>query len=219
MTDTAPKSIVFDLDGTLIDSAPDIHAAVNRMLSDLGLADLSLREVTGFIGNGLPNLVRLVMEARSIAASDEDRAQQLVVQHLSAHPADLTKPYPGMIEALTSLRDSGYRLGICTNKLHRPSILALDALKLSYLFDVVIGGDTLPVRKPDPKPLHEAFRQLGGQPVLYVGDSEVDAATAENAAIPFGLYLKGYRKTSPEDLTTHFSFEDFSELPGHLARL
>lgn len=205
-------AIVFDLDGTLIDSAPDIHAAANRMLADFDHAPLTLERVTSFIGNGIPNLVRLVMEDSDIPASQEQAMQARMLAHYTAHPADLTQPYPGVIDCLQGLRHKGYRLGVCTNKLHAPTIQILDALHLTGYFEVVIGGDSLPVKKPDPAPLHAAYEALGGNGFFYVGDSEVDAETADRAKIPFALFTKGYRKTPAEDLVSTTMFDDFSQL-------
>ncbi|MDU8909731.1 phosphoglycolate phosphatase [Aestuariicoccus sp. MJ-SS9] len=212
------KTIVFDLDGTLVHSAPDIHAAVNRMLADCGEAPLDMPTVTGFVGNGIPNLVRLVMQARDIPADAEPRMMQLMVDHYTAHPADLTRPYPGVVDALTAFRAAGHRLGVCTNKLHAPSVDILDQLDLARFFDVVIGGDSLPVKKPDPAPLYAAFEALAPEPGLYVGDSEVDAATAENAGVSFALFTRGYRKTPVEALRHHFAFDAFDDLPAWVAQ-
>ncbi|MDE4172686.1 phosphoglycolate phosphatase [Phaeobacter sp. PT47_59] len=206
------QAIVFDLDGTLIDSAPDIHAAANRMLQDFDHTPLTLERVTSFIGNGIPNLVRLVMQERGIPETEEDTMQARMLVHYMAHPADLSQPYPGVTNCLQTLRDQGYKLGVCTNKLRAPSIQILDALDLSRFFEVVVGGDTLPVKKPDPAPLHAAFQALGGNALLYVGDSEVDAATAQAAKIPFALFTKGYRKTPVEDLPSSVTFDDFTKL-------
>lgn len=212
------QGIVFDLDGTLIDSAPDIHAAANRMLADFGHTPLSVAQVTSFIGNGIPNLVRLVMEARDIPAYQEEVMQARMLEHYTAHPADLSRPYPGVTECLQTLRNQGYRLGVCTNKLHAPTMQILDALDLSRLFEVVVGGDTLPVKKPDPAPLHAAFKALGAGAVLYVGDSEVDAATAEKARVPFALFTEGYRKTPVEELPHAASFDHFGRLADIVER-
>jgi phosphoglycolate phosphatase len=210
------RAIVFDLDGTLIDSAPDIHAAANRMLADIGQPPLPLETIIRFIGNGIPNLVRLVMEARGIDAAQHDAMNAAMLRHYTAHPADLSTPYPGVVAALERFTAEGFTLGVCTNKLHAPTLQILDALDLSRHFQVVVGGDSLPVKKPDPAPLHAAFEALGA-PVLYVGDSEVDAETARRADIPFALFTQGYRKTPVADLPHRIAFDDFNALPGLMA--
>lgn len=210
-------AIVFDLDGTLVDSAPDLHAALNKVLTTFDRPALSLEKVTSFIGSGIPNLVRLARIESSLPDAEEERMKALMLEHYSAHPADLSRPYPGVTAALTELSAAGYKLGVCTNKFHAPSVQILVALKLSYFFDVVIGGDSLPVKKPDPAPLLAAFNALDATARLFVGDSEVDAETASNAKLSFGLYSKGYRRTPVEDLPKNFVFEDYAKL-GALIR-
>ncbi|WP_025310786.1 phosphoglycolate phosphatase [Roseicyclus elongatus] len=212
-------AIVFDLDGTLVDSAPDLHAAVNRMLAEHGALPLSLETIIGFIGNGIPTLVRRVMTARGLPSSQEAQMIQRMLAHYNAQPADLSRPYDGVVNALTTLKQAEYALGVCTNKTLTPAIRILDALDLSRFFDVVIGGDSLPVTKPDPAPLLAAFAELGADPALYVGDSEVDAETARRAGIRFGLFAGGYRKTPVEALPSTFVFDDFASLPAQVDAL
>ncbi|GAB4266149.1 MAG: phosphoglycolate phosphatase [Pararhodobacter sp.] len=210
------RALVFDLDGTLIDSAPDIHAAANRMLADFDQPPLPLETVISFIGNGIPNLVRLVMEARGLDGSHHAAMNAAMLRHYTAHPADLSTPYPGVVAALERFAAEGYALGVCTNKLRAPSMQILEALDLARHFQVVIGGDSLPVRKPDPAPLRAAFEALGS-PAFYIGDSEVDAETAQRAGVPFALYTRGYRKTPVQELPHSVAFDDFGALPVLLA--
>ena len=212
-------AIVFDLDGTLIDSAPDLHAAANRMLADRNQPPLSLEKITSFIGNGIPNLVRLVMEERGIPLSDEGRMKEAMMDHYTAHPADLSQPYAGVVEVLSALKDNGHPLGVCTNKSRAPTIQILDALDLDRFFDVVIAGDSLSVKKPDPAPLMATFNALNAPPFLYVGDSEIDAETAQRADVAFGLFSKGYRKTPVADLPSTFVFDEFTSLMDRISQL
>ena len=214
------KAIVFDLDGTLIDSAPDIHAAVNRMLADEGQAPLDLRTVISFIGHGLPKLVERVMRARGIDATQHARLTDLTLGHYNAASADLTVLYPGLMPALRQVRAEGYALGLCTNKPEAPARQILGQFGLADLFDVVIGGDSLPVRKPDPAPLLRAFEALGATGAtgrLYVGDSEVDAETADRAGVPFALFTEGYRKTPAAAMPHLHLFDHFDQFPGLVA--
>jgi len=211
------KSIVFDLDGTLIDSAPDIHAAVNKMLVQEGKPALSLPKVTSFIGNGLPRLVELSMAASGIDAARHAELSEVVLGHYNAASAVLTCLYPGVKDVLLAFKSEGYRLGVCTNKPQAPTLDILAIYSIADLFDTVLGGDALPVRKPDPAPLIKAFEDLDATGMLYVGDSEVDAETAERAAVPFALFTQGYRKTPVEQLTHSARFDAFSELPGIVA--
>ena len=207
-------AIVFDLDGTLIDSAPDIHAAANRMLAGEGLDPLDLATITSFIGNGLPKLVERVMRTSGIDPDQHARLSEITLDFYNAAPADLTVIYPGMRAALEQLRASGHVLGLCTNKPEVPARSILDLLGLAGLFDVVIGGDSLPVKKPDPAPLHRAFEGLGQPDRVYVGDSEVDAQTAQNAGAPFILFTQGYRKRPVDELPHAARYEQANALPG-----
>lgn len=211
-------SIVFDLDGTLVDSAPDLHMAAVVMAESLGIAEPTLAEVTSYIGNGIPMLVRRCLTAAGVAENDEimDRAVKAFMQSYGEAPADLTVPYPGVVDALTVLTESGASLGVCTNKAESMATLVLEGTGLLPFFDVVIGGDRLAWRKPDPRPLAQAVSDLGGAVLesIYVGDSEVDAETAKAAGIRFALYSGGYRKTPVSELPHDFLFEKFADLPG-----
>ena len=109
------------------------------------------------------------------------------------------------------MKEAGYRLGVCTNKPHEPAVIILQDLGLEGYFDVVIGGDSTEARKPDPKPLQAAMAALGGD-VLYVGDSEIDAETAERAGVPFALFTEGYRKVGIDEMTHAYAFDDFRQL-------
>jgi len=207
-------AIVFDLDGTLIDSAPDLHAAANRLLNAEGYGGLSLAQVKSFIGNGVPVLVAKVAKAAGMDQSQASLSALTArfVSDYDSHSSDLTTLYPGVLQALSALRARDVKLGVCTNKPEVPTQNILSALQLDEFFDVVVGGDTLPVRKPDPKPLLAAFGSLGDGRRIYVGDSEVDANTARAASVPFGLFTRGYRKTPVEDFECAFHFENFETL-------
>ena len=210
------KSIVFDLDGTLIDSAPDLRAAANGMLSDEGLPPLDLGTITSFIGNGLPNLVRLVMQARDLDMARHNALTACVLDHYNAGQGALTTLYPGVRGVLETLHRDGHPLGLCTNKPIAPTRDILVHFGLTDLFSTVIGGDSLTERKPHPAPLLATFEALGA-PGIYVGDSEVDAETAQRAEIPFALFTEGYRKTPVAVLPHKWSFSDFTSLPGIVA--
>jgi len=210
-------AIVFDLDGTLVDTAPGIAASANRMLADFGFDPMPMPLLTTFIGHGIPNFVRQMIGHLGL---DPDRHAEMnarMIARYSENPADLSHPYPGVVAALEALAGAGHPLGVCTNKNHGLSVQILDALDLSRFFSVVIGGDSLPVKKPDPAPLRAAYDALPGPAMLYVGDSEVDAETARVMGLPFGLFTEGYRKAPVADLPHTFAFDDFALLPG-LAR-
>jgi phosphoglycolate phosphatase len=212
--------VVFDLDGTLIDSAPDIAAAVNAMLAAEGCAPLDLPTATSFIGNGLPRLVARVIEARALPAGDHPRLTAAMRAQYDAAPARLTRPYPGVPAMLAALAARGHPLGLCTNKPEGPARAVLRDLGLLPFFASVLGGDRLPVLKPDPAPLLACVAELGHPaPPLFVGDSEVDAATARAAGVPFLLFTRGYRKSPAADLAPAASFDDHARLPALIARL
>ncbi|OYX41080.1 MAG: phosphoglycolate phosphatase [Rhodobacterales bacterium 32-67-9] len=208
-------AVIFDLDGTLIDSAPAIHAVSNAVLAELGFGALTLPQVRGFVGKGVPNLVRQLLIA-SGADPDGPLSGQVETALVARYETDVAGnvPYPGVPEALAALAGFGCRLAVCTNKPYRPAEAALRHVGLWDRFELVIGGDSLPSRKPDPAMLHHAHEQLGGGAMIYVGDSEVDAETAVNAEAPFLLFTEGYRKTPVHDLPHRVAFSDFTMLPG-----
>ena len=211
---------MFDLDGTLIDSAPDIHAGANVLLAEEGCEPLQPAETRSFIGRGVPVFIARMRAARGLPEAMQD---PLVARFLARYDTavGLTRPYPGVREALERLAGAGHRLGICTNKPIRPCRAVLAHLELDRFFETVWGGDSLPVRKPDPAPLDAAFEALGAGPRLYVGDSEVDAETAMRAGVPFLLFTEGYRQRPAAELPHAGAFDRFEALPAlaaeHLA--
>ncbi|WP_018634095.1 phosphoglycolate phosphatase [Neomegalonema perideroedes] len=217
------KAVIFDLDGTLIDSAPDIAHALNRLLEERGLEAYDLPTVTSFVGHGAPRLLEQAWSGRGKArephqaATDLDRFQALYAEE----PTQRTRLYPGAREALIALRAAGYDLGICTNKPEALTHQALKQLGIDGLFKVVVGGDTLPERKPSPEPLELCARHLGAElaATAYVGDSEVDAATADAAGAPFLLHTEGYRKGPIKTQALRAEFSDFARLPELVERL
>ena len=212
------RAVIFDLDGTLIDSAPDIHAAANTLMERHGFAPFTPAETRSFIGSGVPHFITCCLRARDRAGDAALRAQ-LIAEFIDLYETavTLTTVYPGVAGALEALAAEPYALGLCTNKPHGPARAVLAHLALDAHFPVVIGGDSLTVRKPDPAPLQAAVAGLGARDAVYVGDSEVDAETAARAGLPFALYTQGYRK-GPVDAIPHArAFDDFAELPGIVA--
>ncbi len=206
-------AIVFDLDGTLIHSAPDIHAAAAAVLGAEGRDPLPLDTVISFIGNGMPVLVERMMAATGLPAADHARLLADFRRRYEAEPSRLTHLYPGVRAALDAFRAAGIALGICTNKPEGITREILGLFALTDVFPAVIGGDSMAVRKPDPAGLRECFRQLGADGGLFVGDSEVDAETGERAGVPFALFTRGYRRGPAEAMRATFAFDDFADLP------
>lgn len=213
------RAVVFDLDGTLIDSAPDIWRTANHVLEGEGLAPITFEQSRGFIGRGARVFVER-MELAVTGANDPVRTAHLHARflHFYERAHESTQVYPHVVATLDALRGQGLRLGLCTNKPLRPTQAVLAHLGWDAIFDMVIGGDSLPVAKPDPAPLLAVLEGMGlALPdVAYIGDSETDAETAERAGARFGLYTEGYRKAPPEALYHQFRFSDYRDLAGLL---
>ena len=214
------KAVVFDLDGTLIDSAPDLHAAANHMLTALGKPPIRLDQTVSFIGNGVPNLVRLCLEDAGLPADLFETGYQLFEDHYLAHPTEKTIVYPGVRDLLSGLRDHGVRIGLCTNKPAAMTERVLADLSLDRTFDAVVAGDTLTTRKPDPAPLLHALSLMGIPTAdgLYVGDSVVDAETAAAAHVDFAFFTGGYPKGGEDRFPSILRFDDLTVLRDLIMR-
>ncbi len=219
------EAVVFDLDGTLIDSAPDLRTAVNRMLAEKGRRTLGLGAVTAMVGDGVHKLVE-----RALAATGKEtptpgeiaRATRRFLGFYEGHGAVLTRAYAGAVEALKCLRKDGYALGICTNTPHGATCGILAALDLEGYFSAVLGGDSLGgVRKPDPRHLLAAVERLGASPenAVMVGDTENDVAAARGAGVPVIAVAFGYARVPAEDLGADAVIGHFDELPDAIRRL
>jgi phosphoglycolate phosphatase len=212
--------LIFDLDGTLIDSAPDIHATANKVFATHGQDPFDFNTVRGFIGNGVGVLVARLLEFRGLP--DDGALQgQMVTEFVNNYEqaVDLTVLYPGVDDALDNLAVRGHPMAICTNKPAGPALSVLRHFGLARHFPVIIGGDSLVQRKPDPAPLLAAKARLGAGRILFVGDSEVDAETALSAGEPLALYSQGYRKVAPELLGAKAIFDHYDALPGLVRHL
>ncbi|POF33654.1 phosphoglycolate phosphatase [Roseibium marinum] len=205
--------VIFDLDGTLIDSAPDIHAAASRLLKREGVPPLTFDDIRSFIGRGVPGLIDRIIEASQLAPESRERLIASFLDDYNARSTELTRVFPDVAPCLQKLREFGFRLGVCTNK---PLASATRILKVYDLFDAfeaVVGGDSFPAVKPDPAGLVSLIGTLGGGPALYVGDSAIDAQTASRARTLFGLFTEGYLNARLESVRYTFRFDAFSELP------
>ena len=198
-----PKAVIMDLDGTLIDSAPDIANGLNKAFADEGMAAFSLEEVRFMIGGGVPKLVERAFEARGL--DDKVLLEQViggVMKHYSAQPAANTTIYDGVTRTMQTLRDKGVKVGLCTNKPQTITELALDTLGLTGYFDVIVGGTAETPRKPDPMTLKMAIDQLGltVDDCLLVGDSGADRGAAEALGMTVFLVEYGYSKKPVADM-------------------
>ncbi len=194
------RAVLFDLDGTLIDSATGIAEALNRTLVELGCAREPEALIRGWIGDGARELLTAALAHAGRSAADAD-AFDAAYARLMHHYADSLPlqavPFPGAGETLRALRDADLRTALCTNKPQRFIAPLLDALGWQDAFDVVIGGDTLPQRKPDPAPLLHCAATLDIAPAqcLMVGDSRTDADAAHAARMPLVLVRFGYARS------------------------
>ncbi len=212
--------VIFDLDGTLIDSNLTLMSTGNLLLDELGRPPVDAATCARFVGKGVDALVRRLLEHTGGIPGDA------LAPHVSRFraiyaldPVSGTSLYPGVTSALATLADAGHGLGVCTQKPDAPALTLLKALGLMPPVTALTGGDSLDVLKPDPRMLAHTAAQLPPGPIVYVGDSETDAETARRAAVPFLLHTEGYRQSPSEALPHAAAFADFTELPALVARL
>jgi phosphoglycolate phosphatase len=193
------KAVMIDLDGTLLDTVADLTTAVNLMLHKLGGSGLSETQVRIHIGKGMPNLIRRSLEHAFGSRADDalfERAMPVYVDCYHSVNGDRTTPYPGVLEGLESLRKERFPLACVTNKSERFTLPLLRKMRLADFFSVVVCGDTVAKRKPDPLPLIFAAEKLGVTPrdMLMVGDSVNDAQAARAAGCPVFCVPYGYNE-------------------------
>jgi phosphoglycolate phosphatase len=220
MTET---TVVFDLDGTLVDTAPDLVDTLNLVFAREGLAPVPFGEARTMIGGGVKRLIERALERRGgdFTPAEVGRLLTDYLAHYGAHIADRSRPFPGAEAALDDLAAAGYRLAVCTNKLEWLSIRLLDALGLRSRFAFLCGQDTFGVQKPDPAILRRTILAAKGDPntAIMVGDSETDIATARAAGIPvigvdFGYTEIPMARLGPDRVISHFA-----ALPSAIAEL
>lgn len=215
------STVLFDLDGTLIHSAPDLLTAANRILEQESRELLTIDDIKMFVGDGVPKLVERAFEKTGEPAGD--RLDELVARFLEwydLHAADESRPFPGVEEALKGLKAAGVPMGVCTNKPYTPSMEILETCGIASYFSVVIGGDTVPgVKKPDPRHLQTAIDRLDADTssTLMIGDNKNDVDSARATGIPVITYRGGYPRMDPEALGSDLVFDDFRDVPRIIA--
>ena len=220
MADFPFDTIVFDLDGTLADTAPDLAAVLNHVLVSLGREAVPVDSVRHLVGHGARALLRRGLAATGEASEELVEAGfPLYLEHYSANICRGTRAYPGIEAALDDFAARGVALAVCTNKLESLSLKLLDALGWSGRFKAVVGGDTLATRKPDPAMLHEAVARAGGGRAAFVGDSITDADTARAAGLPFVAVSFGFSDRPASELGADAVIDGFDELVPALERL
>ncbi|HEX2216377.1 MAG TPA: HAD family hydrolase [Xanthobacteraceae bacterium] len=215
--------IAFDLDGTLVDTAPDLIATLNAVFADKGVPPVSYDDAREMIGGGVKVLLERGLTAQGLAFTppDLDHLYSIYLDHYAAHIADRSRPFPGLLPALDRLAERGFRLAVCTNKLEWLSLRLLDALDLASRFAAICGQDTFGVPKPDPEMLRQTILRAGGDPgcALMVGDSATDIDTARSAGIPIIAVDFGYTETPVSLLNPDRIIGHFDELPGAVDEL
>jgi phosphoglycolate phosphatase len=219
---TNPKPIIlFDLDGTLIDSAPDLVGTLNIILRRHGRTTLTISDVKKLVGNGARALLERGFKETGAPAENLDALTVEFIETYVPNCAVLSRPFSGVIETLDTFANSGYRMAVCTNKPQAPSETILTELGLMQYFEVVVGGDFFPMRKPDPQHLLGALQLMDApeNPAIMVGDSYNDVASARNAGIPVIVVTYGYTTTPAHELGGDILVDHFSDIVTAVARL
>lgn len=217
------QAVIFDLDGTLIDSLPDVMNALNAVLTDNDRRPVTRDEAKLMVGGGAEPLLEraFVVTGNELAPDRLPTCVEAFTAYYRADPATETTVFDGVVPALEALAERGLPLGICTNKPHQSALQVLEALSLDAHFAACFGKTSVPFHKPDRRHYDEVARALGVAPenTLYVGDSETDVATARNAGVPIVLVPFGYSHAPAADLGGDCVIENFSELAAAVEEL
>src|SRR5882757_2030934 len=220
---TLPRIIAFDLDGTLVDTAPDLIAALNYVLDREGIQPLPLQSARNMIGAGARKLIErgLEVDGHAMSSADIDRLMKDFIAYYADHIADASRPFDGLETALDDLEAQGFRFAVCTNKLEWLSKLLLDRLDLSRRFAAICGADTFGVAKPDPTILRQTVARAGGQlpGAIMVGDAGPDVGVARRAGIPVIGVEFGYTDVPIAELKPDRLIGHMRELPGAVGSL
>jgi len=220
---TSARTVVFDLDGTLVDTAPDLINALNFVLDREGLPPVPLHSARNMIGAGARRLIErgLEVEGRVAGLEDITRLTRDFIDYYAAHIADISRPFNGLEGALDDLSARGYRFAVCTNKLEWLSKLLLDRLGMSWRFSAICGADTFGVSKPDPAILRQTIARAGGEPsaAIMVGDAGPDIGVARRAGVPVIGVEFGYTEVPIADLKPDRVISHMRELPAAVESL
>ena len=220
---TSARTVVFDLDGTLVDTAPDLINALNFVLGREGLPPVPSHLARNMIGAGARRLIErgLELDGRPAGVEDIARLTGDFIDYYAAHIADTSRPFDGLENALDDLQALGYRFAVCTNKLEWLSKLLLDRLGLSSRFSAICGADTFGISKPDPAILRETVARAGGRlsSAVMVGDAGPDIGVARRAGIPVIGVEFGYTEIPIADLKPDRLINHMSELPAAVESL
>jgi phosphoglycolate phosphatase len=214
-------TIVFDLDGTLIDTAPDLIDTLNIILTHEGLPAIPYATARNMIGGGAKVLIERALAAEGRAADEIDGLYKAFIAHYAAHIADRSRPFPKLEATLEGLTAAGHRLAVCTNKLEWLSVRLLQTLKLAQHFAAVCGQDTFGVQKPDPEVFRRTVLRAGGEPAraVMVGDSGTDIRTARAAKVPVVAVDFGYTEVPIGTFDPDRIISSFAELPAAIVEL
>ena len=216
-------TIVFDLDGTLIDTAPDLVDTLNVVFGREGLPPVPYETARKLIGGGARMMIARGIEAegRTVAPAELDRLFQDFLAYYSEHIADRSQPFPGLTDALDTMAANGWRFAVCTNKLEYLSVRLLKQLGLAQRFAAICGQDTFAVQKPDPEILRRTIAAAGGtlRNAIMIGDSLTDIRTARAAGIPVIAVDFGYTDRPVSELGPDRIISRFAELPSAVAEL
>lgn len=213
----AAPLVVFDLDGTLIDTAPDLVASLNFILVREGLPPVPYAAARNMVGGGARVMIErgLAADGRTVAAPELDQMVHDFIEHYGVHIAEASRPFPGVEAALDDLAARGCRLAVCTNKLEWLSVRLLETLGLSGRFSAICGPDTFQVAKPHPDILRRTIARCGtDRPAVMVGDSITDIATARAATVPVIAVNFGYSETPVSQLDPDRVISRFADLPA-----
>lgn len=218
-----PPTLLFDLDGTLVDTAPDLVASLNAALVNEGLQPMPAAQVRALVGAGARALIERALDVQKQPQSSDliERMLRFFLDYYAAHIADESVVFPGVVEALEAARAQGIKLAVCTNKPEHLAVLLLDQLGLVPFFAAICGGDTFPARKPAALHVVGTIERAGGDPAraLLVGDSEVDVQAARAAGIPVIAVDFGYSGAPASALGADRVISDFTQLISQAGEL